>query len=134
MDSELVAPHAVVSTPPSVLIVDQDFMARWQVADYLRERGYNTIEATGVPDAMSLLASGMHVDIVFHNAQRPDASESRLLAEWIEKHHPRLPLLVTSDTPVEAAVSAKGPTCRVIVEPYDLAQLAAHIDSILKGP
>jgi len=133
MDSEPTAPHQIASTAASVLIVDQDFMSRWRAADYLRERGYNIIEATGVPDALSLLASGMHVHIVFFDLHPPNAPDCRLLAEWLEKHHPRLPLLMTSDASPGAIKLAPSLTHHVITEPYELALLAANIESILKG-
>lgn len=108
-------------------------MARWQTADYLRERGYNIIEATGVFDALSLLGSGMHVDIVFSNVPSADESDRQVLAEWLEEHRPSLPLLMTANVPVETMKLPSILTTRVIAPPYELAQLAAYIDSILKG-
>jgi DNA-binding NtrC family response regulator len=132
MDSEPAAPQQIATTPSSVLIVDPDFMVRWKVADYLRERGHNIIEATGASDAMALLASGMHVDIVFFDLHSRDPSDGRLLAEWLQERHPRLSLLMASTTAIEATILAPGRTHQVIVEPYELAQLAAHIDSMLK--
>jgi len=134
MDSEPAAPHQIRATSPAVLIVDPDFMTRWKTADYLRERGYNIIEATGASDAMALLASGIHVDIVFFDLHSRDASGNRLLAEWLEEHHPRLSLLMTSKTAVEATMLAPGRTHRVIVEPYEIAQLAGHLESLLRRP
>jgi two-component system, response regulator PdtaR len=132
MDSEPAAPHQLAATAPAVLLVDQDFLARWKAADYLRERGYNIIEATGAADAMAVLASGTRVDVVLLDLHSRDASDNQLLAEWLEQHHPGLPLLMTSKTAVGAALLAPSRRHLVIVEPYELAQLAAHLESILK--
>ena len=134
MDSEPAAPHQIAATAPTVLLVDQDFLARWRAADYLRERGYNIIEATGAPDAMAVLASGTRVDIVLLDVNSRDTPENQLLDTWLEDHHPELSLLMTSKTPAEATLLAPGLHHLVIVEPHELAQLAAHLEAILKGP
>jgi two-component system, response regulator PdtaR len=134
MDSEPAAPHQIAATAPVVLLVDQDFLARWKTADYLRERGYNIIEATGASDAMAVLASGTRVDIVLLDVHSRDASDNQLLDGWLEEHHPGLPLLMTSKTPTEATLLAPGRHHLVIAEPHELAQLAAHLESILKRP
>jgi DNA-binding NtrC family response regulator len=134
MDSEPAAPHQIAATAPAVLLVDQDFLARWRAADYLRERGYNIIEATGASDAMAVLASGTRVDIVLLDVHSRDASGNQPFDGWLEEHHPGLPLLMTSKTAAEATLLASGRHHLVIVEPHELAQLAAHLESILKGP
>ena len=134
MDSEPEAPHQIAATASTVLLVDQDFLARWRAADYLRERGYNIIEATGAPDAIAVLASGTRVDLVLLDVHSRDAPGNQLLDRWLEKHHPGLPLLMTSKTAAEAALLAPGRHHMVIVEPHELAQLAARLEAILKQP
>jgi two-component system, response regulator PdtaR len=134
MESESASPHHSALTPPAVLIVDQDFMSRWKTADYLRERGYFIIEATDASDAMALIASGTRVDIVIFDLSSRDASDTRSLAEWLDQHHPELSRLMTSKSAVEAPLSAPGRSHRVVVESYELAQLAAHLESLLKAP
>ncbi len=133
MESESASPHPSAATPPAVLIVDQDFMSRWKTADFLRERGYFIIEATDASDAMALIASGTRVDIVIFDLSSRDASDTRSLAEWLEEHHPELTRLMTSKIAVDAPISAPG-NHRIVVEPYEPAQLAAHLESLLKEP
>jgi len=133
MDSDPATSDQIDSTVPCVLIVSQDFMSRWQAADYLRERGYNVVEATGVSDATSLLASGMHVDIVFSDFHSTGAADGRLLAEWLESNHPVILHLLTSSAGLVPENFPSGPTRRYIDKPYELGDVARHLELLMKG-
>ncbi len=109
---------------PSVLIVDQDFMARWQAANYLRECGYVVIEATGESDAISLLAAGATVDVIFAEVSSLGASGSQDLLQCIEKYHPDLPHLLTSGAELDIRDFSSSRVRRIITKPYELAAIS----------
>jgi DNA-binding NtrC family response regulator len=115
----------------SVLIVNHDFMTRWRAAYYLRERGYLIIEAAGVADAISLLGSGVHVDVIFSDGAMRGESGRQGLLDWLDRHHPSIPHLLTAPADVEPGSIPSSPTRRFIEKPYELADLARHLEMLL---
>ena len=106
-----------------LLIVEDHFDTRWATAAYLREAGYRVIEAGDAKEAMSVLSVGTHVDIVFSDIYMPGDFNGSLLAEWISKHHPSVPVLLTSGAPEEAHITAAGSARPFIAKPCDPTEL-----------
>lgn len=116
-----------------VLLVEDEFMIRWTTAAFLREAGYVVIEAENAADARIVLGSGATVDIVFTDVNLPGGDSGSMLAEWLQVHHPDLPVLITSGT-VSLPAAALGDARRFLSKPYVLEELPALIESMLQRP
>jgi DNA-binding NtrC family response regulator len=114
-----------------LLIVEDQFDTRWAAAEYLREVGFRVIEAGDATEAMSVLSAGKHVDIVFSDVYMPGDFNGNLLAEWISKHHPSIPVLLTSGAPEEARITAAGSARGFIAKPCDPNELIRLIEAML---
>ncbi len=69
-----------------VLVVDADVLVRHPLAEFLRECGYQVVEALDTAEARVLLdAREVMPDIVL--ARGPEGFE---LAHWVREHHPRV--------------------------------------------
>jgi two-component system, response regulator PdtaR len=130
VDTVPVLPPDITETPLAVLIVEDEFLVRWAAAEFLRERGYTVIEATNVADAISIFELGTHVDIVFSDINMPGGQTGHALAEWLDRNHPNVPLLLTSGSATEADKVGTTPKRRFIVKPYELGEVSAHIESM----
>src|ERR1700745_2842212 len=80
----------------TVLIVEDHFWTRYMAAEYFRSSGYRVIEANGADEALSVLASGHQVDVVFSDIQMSGAMDGLALADCIAQRYPGLPVLLTS--------------------------------------
>jgi CheY-like chemotaxis protein len=80
----------------TVLIVEDDFWTRYTAAECLRAWGYRVIEANDADEAVSVLAAGNQVHVVFSDIQMSGAMDGLALADWIVQRHPGLPLILTS--------------------------------------
>jgi DNA-binding NtrC family response regulator len=129
-DSVPVVPAETTETQWTVLITEDEFLVRWTAAEFLRERGYVVIEATSAADAISILESGTHVDIVFSDVHMPGELTGNGLAEWLGRNHPGLPVLLTSGAATGADNITAGDKRRFITKPYDLSELDAVIASM----
>jgi DNA-binding NtrC family response regulator len=134
MDALEAVPTGLSKRPPTVLIVENDFLVRWRAAEYLRERNFTVIEANDALDAIGLLASDVRVDIVVSDARLSYELKQIGLIEWFKRHHPQVPLLVTSSDPAECTQVADNEKRRFIAKPYELAELHSHIESMLNRP
>jgi CheY-like chemotaxis protein len=130
VDSVPVLPPEIADAKLTVLIVEDEFLLRWAAADFLRERGYLVIEATSVPDAISIFESGAHVDLVFSDVHMPGTLSGHDLAEWLEQHRPKMPVLLTSGSPSEGHKLPPGAQRRFITKPYELGDIEAVIGSM----
>ena len=80
----------------TVLIVEDHFWTRYMAAEYFRNAGYRVIEANDADEALSVLASGNQVHVVFSDIQMSGSIDGLALAEWIAQRYPHLPVLLTS--------------------------------------
>jgi CheY-like chemotaxis protein len=125
-----VVPIENTETQLTVLIAEDEFLVRWTAAEFLRERGYAVIEATSAADAISVLESGTHVDIVFSDVHMLGELTGHGLAEWLHRNHPDLPLLLTSASETEADSFPVSDKRRFITKPYEFGELHAAIASM----
>ena len=118
---------------PVVLIVEDEFLLRWPASEYLRDSGYRVIEAGSVSEAMVVLSS-TPVDMVFSDINLIGESTGHALARWLEEHHPKVPILLTSgDEAAIAGISMAGKRS-FISKPYSLAEVDQLIkDSLLRN-
>ena len=82
--------------PPTVLVVDDDQLVREPIADYLREVGFDVLEAADAREAIDLVDHSRRVDLVFTDVRMPGDLDGIGLARWVRTHRPGLPVLLTS--------------------------------------
>jgi CheY-like chemotaxis protein len=70
--AEAVPRHEADSTKhmPTVLVVEDEFMLRVVLSDYLQECGFKVVAVNDATEAISILEnSGIKIDLVFSNVQ-----------------------------------------------------------------
>jgi CheY-like chemotaxis protein len=122
----------VAAPPPTILVVEDDVLVRSLVAAYLRECGFDVVEANGADEAIRVLQAEVPIDIVFSDIQMPGSMDGFGLAQWVRRERPWLKVILTSG----AARTAKeaGDLCEqgpVLAKPYDHAELERNICSPL---
>jgi two-component system, response regulator PdtaR len=80
----------------TVLIVEDHFWTRYMAAEYFRGTGYRVIEANDADEALSVLASGNQVHVVFSDVQMSGSMDGLTLADWIAERYSGLPVILTS--------------------------------------
>jgi CheY-like chemotaxis protein len=122
----------VPAPPPTILVVEDDVLVRSVAAAYLRECGFDVIEASGADEAIRVLQAELQVDIVFSDIQMPGSMDGFGLAQWVRRERPWLKVILTSGAARTA--KAAGDLCEhgpVLAKPYDHADLERHIRSLL---
>ena len=115
----------------TVLIVEDHFYTRWGAAEYLRQSDYRVFEAMNVAEAMAIVNSGTHIDIVFSDINMPGDQDGYFLAQWLGQNHPSIPVLLTSGDPHNSAAQTPGPHRRFIRKPYDPVEVEQILLSML---
>jgi DNA-binding NtrC family response regulator len=119
------------AAPPVVLVVEDESQVRKTTAEYLRGEGYQVIEAATAADSMQVIAANVRIDVVFADFRLPGSLTGHMLADWLHKQHPQIPVLLTSGYSTTLTGFDNGRSRRFIPKPYDLARITALIEDML---
>jgi CheY-like chemotaxis protein len=120
---------------PVVLVAEDEPLIRMAIAEHLQGCGFTVLEAATADQAESILKSGALVDVVFSDINMPRDHDGILLARWIEKHYPDVPVVLTSGAAeaYAAAVSACASVRHFMTKPYDFSDLEAKLRVLAYG-
>jgi CheY-like chemotaxis protein len=131
---DIQAPPPNHATPATVLVVDDDQLVREPIADYLREVGYDVLEAGDAHEAIDLVGHADHVDLVFTDVRMPGELDGVGLARWVKAHRPDLPVLMTSGYYGTGWLGERlEREVRLIQKPYTQDEVLRHIRRLLQG-
>ncbi len=118
----------------TVLVVEDEIMVRMPIAEYLRDCGYNVVEAADANEAIAALDAEGPVSLVFSDVRMPGKMDGFGLADWFRSHHPDVPVLLTSGyNGGRSLAAASVPGFRFIEKPYSQIQVERRIAALL-GP
>lgn len=114
----------------TVLVVEDEILIRIYVADFLRDSGFEVIEADDAVSAIATLQSARRVDLVFTDITLPGDLDGFGLAQWVRQRKPDIPVILTSGklTREAALETAAEP---FFAKPCDYAEVAAHMRGLL---
>ena len=116
---------------PTILVVEDEVLVRMMVGDTLREQGYAVIEAANADEAITVLRSATHIDLVLTDIRMPGAIDGLGLARVIREEFPN---------PESRARIRLQPSCHAelaahafIRKPYNLTEIPARIRDLIGG-
>jgi CheY-like chemotaxis protein len=116
----------------TVLVVEDEMMVRMPIAEYLRDCGYNVVEAGDAQEAIAVADAEGPVNLVFSDVRMPGSMDGYDLAEWFRSHHPGVPVLLTSGYSGGRSLSAASiPGVRFIEKPYSQIHVERRIAALL---
>ncbi|WP_292046412.1 MULTISPECIES: response regulator [unclassified Brevundimonas] len=118
----------------TVLVVEDELFIRINIADYLRDCGFQVVEASNGEEAKAVIESGRVVNVVFSDVQMPGELDGFGLARRVRQHRPDIHVILNSGM-VNAAEKA-GDLCedgRLMAKPYEEAQVVARIQEMLRA-
>jgi CheY-like chemotaxis protein len=116
----------------TVLVVEDELMVRMPIAEYLRDCGYNVLEAANASEAIAAVDAEGPVSLVFSDIRMPGKMDGVGLAEWFQSNYPAVPVLLTSGyNGGRALTSASMSRSRFIEKPYSQTQVERRIAALL---
>ena len=120
---------------PVVLVVDDEILLRSVVAEYLRDAGFRVVEAANGREAVTVLAAGEAVDVVFSDVRMPGDVSGYDLAEWVRTNRPAVGVLLASGYVGNANhsrhVGVNAPT--LLPKPFEYELLLKQLRNLI-GP
>ena len=112
-----------------VLIVEDEILIRFDVADHFRAEGFQVLEAATVQAARALLQHNPDIAALFTDVRLPGAENGIDLARYVKGHHPHIKILVTSGhLPLGEVPREFG---KLIDKPYIPKQVVARVRQAL---
>lgn len=121
------------AVPSTILVVEDEVLIRFVIADYLRDCGFQVVEAANADEAVKLLETDkIGADIVFSDIQMPGSIDGMGLARWIRTHFPTIKVVLTSGN-VRTAELAED-LCHlqpIEQKPYNHEALLSRLQTLL---
>lgn len=133
-----------VLAPPSVapqggnetiLVVEDDQAVQATVAETLMGLGYRVLCADDADQALALIRSGVHADVLLSDVVIPGSIRSPELARVALRLRPRLKIVFTSGYTKDAIEdnARLDDSVELLRKPYSREQLAARLRAVLSG-
>ena len=81
----------------AILIVEDDFLRRWSAAEYLRETGFDVIEAVSEGEALAAIRTGSEIDAIFCAIDSISTTAGHEFFRCLEEQRPTLPVLLAGE-------------------------------------
>jgi CheY-like chemotaxis protein len=86
----------VTAAAGSVLVVEDEALLLFTIADDLRAEGYRVLEATSASAALAMLEAAGPVDVLFTDVDMGTATDGLALARLVHQRWPKTQIIVTS--------------------------------------
>lgn len=119
------------SNPLRILVVDDEALLLYHLADMIEDLGHVPVCASSGVDALALLADDPRVDLVITDQSMPDMKGTEL-AVAVRRHSPELPIVLASGYGEFAGDGGVDLPC--LPKPFMIADLERVIAEIARAP
>jgi CheY-like chemotaxis protein len=116
------AEKAAEPAPARILVVDDEPLVRFAIAEALRDLGVSVVEANTADEAWDYLGTGAPIDLVFTDHLMPGSMTGAQLAIHIKQNYPHIKIIIASGYMDVAERPAP-----VLSKPYDLFKIATDL-------
>jgi CheY-like chemotaxis protein len=123
--TQLNADKAAEPAAARILIVEDDSLVSFAIAEALRDLGASVVEVTTADEAWDYLATGAPVDVVFSDHVMPGSMTGAQLVARVKEHYPEIKTVITS-----GYVDIPDRPAQVLSKPYDVLKTAADLSTM----
>ncbi|HLG85687.1 MAG TPA: response regulator [Alphaproteobacteria bacterium] len=118
----------------TVLVAEDDPFIRLVIVEYLREGGFDVIEAANADEAALIFRSGTPVDLLFTDVRMPGSMDGCDLARLVRAEWPDTRVIITSGYSSALATARTAADDIVVPKPYRPHLVLETIAQMVRGP
>ena len=119
---------------PTILVVEDEFLIRAMLSDYLQGCGFKVLEGSTADEAVAIIENiDVQIDLVLTDIRMPGSMDGFGLARWIRANRPGIQVILASGN-VNKTDAAKE-LCEnepLFEKPYELEAVLAQIRRTLE--
>lgn len=116
----------------AILIVEDEVLIRFALADFLRDNQYKVYEARDAEEAIQLLSFyKADVDVVFADVRLPGALDGFKLAQWVQRYRPEASMILGSGYSIDMRDTAAA-NAIFFAKPYDLKAVRTALSDLMQ--
>lgn len=119
--------------PATVLVAEDDHFIRLVIVEYLREGGFEVIEASSADEAVAILRSGTVVDLLFTDVRMPGSMDGCDLARIVRVEWPQTRVILTSGYSSALATARSQVKELIVPKPYRPHLVLETIIQMVRG-
>lgn len=118
----------VKNSPLRVLVVDDEALIRWSVAETLTDLGLEVEQAVDAASALAAIAAASRFDVIVLDLRLPDMHDLTLLST-IRQRLPQVPVIVMTafGTPEIVAQARDLGVTHILSKPFELGELSLAV-------
>lgn len=127
------SPRGAGKSAATVLVVDDEPLTLWSMAEVLGERGYRVIVAGDAASALQAIATTDSLpEVVFLDLSLPDSTDLAALSV-IHRFSPRtaIVLMTAHGTPALFAEARRRGAAEVVDKPFEIGAIAPMVERVL---
>lgn len=113
----------------AALVVDDEAVVRFDLAQTLEEAGYTTFEAADAAEAVAVLEAHAEIRVVFTDIQMPGSMDGLALSHYVRKRWPPTIIVVSSGrrSPIDQDLPSGA---HFVAKPYSQEALESLLQEI----
>ncbi len=121
-----------MSSPIKVLVVEDEFLIRMDLVDYLSDEGFEVFEAADADEAIAILEANEQIQVMFTDVDMPGSLDGLKLSAAVRDCWPPMKIIVTSGHRAVALTDLPEGSL-FYAKPYHPAAIAASLRDLLTG-
>ena len=114
-----------------LLVAEDDVVIRSMIAEFLRDAGFDVLEAGSADEAMAHFEAGDGIDLLFSDVRMPGSMDGRELAAQIKGKWPSTHVVLTSGYSSALMETQAKTQDRILPKPYrPLTVLATILSAV----
>lgn len=113
-----------------VLVVEDEFMIRMDLVDYLSNEGFEVFEAENADEAISILEANETIQVLFTDVDMPGSMDGLKLSAAVRDRWPPVKIVVTSGYRMVSLTDLPEGSL-FYGKPYDHARIAASLRDLV---
>lgn len=113
-----------------ILLVEDEFFLRYEIAATLRDAGYEVVEAHSGEAAIALRNCGVAIDVVFTDINLTGPATGWDVADCYRNDQPNIPVLYTSGRKADTARCVLGGV--FISKPYQSGEVLVAVSALVR--